>query len=273
MFDQLKNFNYRSLLSTRRFLSLAIVVVVISVLIVVFGILPQFQNIFEVQRQVTTEARAVEALERKVAELDALPSSLIFAQADRLNEALPSHKPLLELLTSLQAVSAQAQVNVSEVDLAPGSLATESAQPATAATSRGRTTTGTAASSGAYDTLDVNLTINGSTEQINQFMSLIEQVTPITSVTSVSLQRQSRPNQPGLFFSAELRVTSYYFTQTIRAATDAPLPPIGPEEEAIVNDIAEFVTTPIPPQADVTGGGLEDLFGVTPRQVPTPSPE
>lgn len=272
MFDELKNFNYRSLLTTRRFLSLTVAVVAISVLIIFMGIIPQFQNILEVQQQVSAESKDVDALQRKAAELQELPSSSLFAQADKLNEALPSTKPLLQLLTSLQAAGTQAQVNISEVDITPGTLATESAQtssaPSRAAAPRGARNTPSTPTSNAYDTLDVDLTVNGTTEQINQFFSLIERVTPLTSITQISLQKQNRPNQVGNFFSADVRVTTYYFTQSIRASTEAPLPPITADEEAIVNDISNFVTTPVSPQTQVTGGGLQDLFGVTPQQLP-----
>lgn len=273
MFDELKNFNYRSLLTTRRYLSLTVAVGLISLLIVFMGILPQFQNILEVQQQVAAEAKDVDALQRKAIELQELPSSSLFAQADKLNEALPTTKPLLQLLTSLQAAGAQAQVNISEVDITPGTLATESAQTSsntgsTLAGRRGATSNRGSSNSSAYDSLDVDLTVNGTTEQINQFFSLIERVTPITTITQISLQKQNRPNQPGSFFSADIRVTTYYFTQSIKASTDAPLPPITSQEEAIVNDIADFVTTPVQTQTQVTGGGLQDLFGVTPQQLP-----
>jgi Tfp pilus assembly protein PilO len=243
----------RALLTTRRYLTVSGVVALSGVLLVVLGIIPQLNASLDLRSQVAKEEKVVTALERKARELEQLPTSNLFVQADQINRALPSQKPLLHLLTSLNAVGTQAGVIFEEINLSPGIISTDSAQPAARTSTR---------SKGAYQELMIDLKVRGSLAQINTFIEQAERMTPVSSLTSLTLQQLNTQTASaiGPQFDAELTVTTYYFTQPINATIEAVLPRISAEEEKVVAQIENFVSPQVAQQQTIVGGGLVDLF-------------
>lgn len=263
--------NYRYYLTTRRYLVLTGAAALVAVVIALVGIFPQVQASLTAWGQLQKENQAVATLQKKADELSKVQSSIAFAKADIVNQVLPAKKPLLELLTAISDAAQTTSVQTTEISLSPGSIATDSASLVAQAAAPSRTTkSGQRAktvSKKAYDSIDVNMKVLGTLAQINQFFTLVERTAPTSILTSISLNkfntgRESAPASPDLQrFEAEITVTTYYYTQSVTAALETPLPPITAVEEKVLAELDNFTFPTVEAQPQVRGGGLENLFG------------
>lgn len=273
---QLPTITPRYVLETRRYLALSVGIGLVVVLVVFVGIIPQVQAILNLQRETSGQQQQVTKLEQKVRQFEQVLNPEILAQIQTVDILLPSQKPLLGLLASLDSVANLSGVSYSGIELTPGSIATESAELEAngfvATTPRASVATGGSTDA---DSLDVRLRVNGTLEQLNQFLALIERTAPISTVISLSLTPQGRPvllstDSPETVtgqYEAEVTVAAAYFTRSVSAAVDAALPTINSNQQEFLNELAQFTVQEVPPQLEIMQGGLDDLFGV--EQPPT----
>lgn len=263
----------RYILDTRRFLSISVGIGLVACLVVLLGIMPQIQAMFDVQKQTATESKKLAALEQKARQLEQILTPELLGQIDTVNILLPSRKPLLELLASLNQVSNQTQVSVTGIELSPGSIATNSAETPSSSGSRSKQAN-RGKSSSASNSLAVKLLVEGELTQLNQFFNLVESTAPLVTITSLSLSPQNKVAlsseiTPGLFedpgsqrYEAALEISAAYFTQSVAAAIDAALPSLSQSQQDIIQELATFTIKPLEDQPTIQGGGLQDLFGV-----------
>lgn len=263
----------RYLFQTRRFLVLAVVAGAVAALLVIFGIWPQVSAALEINSQLQDQNRTVAALEAKAQQLETVTNPELLENIEIVNALLPSKKPLLELLNSLNVVAGQTGVTYTGLELSPGSIASDSASLGDTGASR-RPSVATGNSSDA-DTLEVKLRVQGTLEQLNQFFNLIERTSPISTITALSLTPQGRaaifsdddgevlPNS----YEAEVTINTAYFTRAVAAAVDAALPTLTADQQQFLDEIAQFTVETLPEQQGIVGGGINDLFGVS--QPPT----
>jgi hypothetical protein len=83
----------------------------------------------------------------------------------------------LEILSNLNRVAQSSEVVIKNFSLNPGEIATDT-------TKVKKTTTNQR-----YDYLDLDFTVSGPLWKIQTFLTLIEQVTPISTITSISINR------------------------------------------------------------------------------------
>jgi len=280
---QLSGITPKYLLETRRYLTLTVAIAIVSLLVVFIGIMPQIRTSLDLQQKSATEGKKLQAWEKKAQQLEQILTPEILSQIDNVNILLPSRKPLLELLSSLNLVANQAQVTFTGIEISPGSIATDSAGLQTDAASGKAVKKAKGKASSASDSLDMKITVQGSLANLNSFFELVERTAPLTTVTSLSLQpkaqtvsltssgslsaptaSQSAIAQP---YEADIDVSTAYFTQSISAAIDAALPDLNRSQQQIVTDLSTFTVRPLEAQNGIQGGGLQDLFGVTEPQV------
>ncbi len=263
---KLSDFNPRYLLDSRRYLLLSVGALLVAAGLLIFGIIPQVQAALDLSAKQTAETQKLEALSKKAQELENLNSSPVAQQIQTVEKVLPSKKPLLELLTSLNFAAQESQVNISTLSLSPGSIATDSASPTkTPATKKAKR-----AKSAVTDTLDVNLTVTGQLEDINRFFETIEKRAPLTTISSMALAKKS--NLVGSFagqFEAKLTITAYYFVQSVSSAVETSLPPVTSQQQTLLEDLAGFILPTDAQQLEIQGGGLNDLFGIDQPEIDT----
>jgi len=272
----------RYLFNTRRYLSLSVAIGAVALIMVVLGIIPQIQTTLAFQQKATTEGKKLASLEQKARQLEEILTPEILDQIDTVNILLPSKKPLLELLSSLNQIATQANVTFSGIELSPGTIASEAGAvvPTSTSKTKAKAKKGTVKSSATSDTLDVKLTVEGDLVDLNQFFELVERTAPLTTVTSLSLSPKnkalgslsggaSRPLEErlGQAYEADLLVSAAYFTQSISAAIDAQLPALSQSQQTIVAELATFSVQPFQKQPTIQGGGLQDLFGIQQSEV------
>jgi hypothetical protein len=272
----LKQTNWRRLIFVRRYFILSIVMVVVALCIVLFAVLPQVQQIVETQGMIKTENGTLANLKRKIQGLAQVNDLAEYANKDKVDEALPFQKPLLAILETARRVSGESGASLISIETSPGKLASISAQ--TSGPAAGALATGAAASTRVgtqvydasgdqihgVDKMDISVSVQGTLAEISDFISRIEKSTPITNVTEIRLDNEVRNPDGTSDFTAQLRLSSFYFTRAIQVAIDAPLPETGVKERAFLNELESYVSSAQQSQSDtVQGGGQNDLFGIT----------
>jgi Tfp pilus assembly protein PilO len=252
---QIDQLNLRILISTRKFLIYTIVLCIVGFILITAVLIPQIQESLATYSKLSSEQPKTEILRKKRASLESLTSTAEFAQIDVVDKALPTKKPLLELLMSMSTISQQTGSRITKFELAPGLVASSTdglQQP-------GRTNTN------GYDSVSVNLEISGSFAQIQAFLLQVEEVAPFTTVTDMEISGQladvsQRDNSQ--IFNAKLTTETYFFTQSIAVRVESPLPLLGTPEQNVLAALASFAPTDLPEQLEVKGGGSEDLFNL-----------
>lgn len=247
-----KTINWRLFVYTRMQLLFAIAIAVAGLLIVAFAIWPQITSIAETRSKLAKEQKELQKVTIKLRELDTIKVSEEFNQTDKVNQVLPSRKPLLEFLSGLNNIAGVTQVAVSDLKVNPGQIATDSSQLKSAARKSNQA---------GYDFLDLKLAVSGELENIQRFLTLIEQISPITTITQIDLNRDRKTNASGLILTkAELTLRVHYFTQQVTTSLTTTLPQITTREKTIFKTIQEFTIPVAENPTKVTGGGNSNPF-------------
>lgn len=250
-----KQFNYKIIWITRRKLVYTVALVAVSIGLLVFALYPQIKESLSLNSEYTRERPKLEKLEAKLQQLKNVTLTEEYAQKDIVNAALPSRKPLLEFLTSLNSISVANNIDIANFELSPGKISTDSAE-----SNPGRRTGSTTAS---VDMIDLELEIEGSLDGIQQFLLDIEKISPFTTITKLSLGADATAadrdsNRP---IKAKLTTSTYFFTQSIKATIDAPLPKLTAQDQNVLTALLEFQNYELPEQTEIIGGA-NDPFGV-----------
>lgn len=262
MFEELQDFNYRHFIQTRRFLLLAVAAGLLAAILLLLVILPQGRDIFTLRQEKKQEEQRVAALRRKIVALDTSKTTTLFQKQDDINKLLPSKKAVFELLSSLKYISDQSGVRLSNLRFSPGLLATESATPKknSAPPTRLESQAGVA-------TMTLTFEAAGTRTNINRFLILVQQITPLSAVTQLDLN--SRTSSPlavlpeQRVFESTIALSTFYFTKSIPVTVDAELPTTSDDEEQVLQLLDTFLVAPFIPFNQITGGGNPDLFQTT----------
>ena len=254
--------NLKYLVTTRRYLFVAIGVCVGSLLIFFTIIFPKIQDIQLHRTQMEKEQKALDQLNQK-SDLLANASGLsAFQEKNRVNTVLPSVKPLLPVIHQLEAISGESGVIVSSLSLSPGEISTESAEL--------KKKSSQAQQSTEMDTLTIEMIINGSVDQINKFVSLVNTMSPITDLSTLSLSRSQSvifqtdadaPQEPR--FEARLILASYFLTSQFQPQFGQILPDLSQFDETVLAKIKQFPvyqTSTTTPTILPNNIGKENLF-------------
>lgn len=247
--------NWRFFFYSRKYFSLGVALIIAAVTIFVFATYPQVDVALSNHQLLQKEEKNLEKVRKKSIELEQVKLLPEFTQAALVDEVLPSKKPLLEIISSLNNVANTNNVTLTDFSVKPGDIASDSTKVNTQRSS----------SNTKYQKLDSNLAASGTIEDVENFISILERITPITTVTDISLSRSRKEGADGeeiVLAKADLSISSYFFTQSIRAAVDQPLPKIGEKEKEIFNTIQEFTPTTLDKQTTIESGNLEDIFNI-----------
>lgn len=249
--------SFNHILTARRFLVFAAVLVIVMVLATVFITIPQIGASFEANSQrIQAEAKLVK-LRNKVRQLETASDPQFQSQMGLVNALLPSKKPLVEALSGINTAQIASQAQVVSIELNPGEIATDSAQLTQDVNVTGPTTT-----------LTMYLTIQGTLNQINQFLEAVERTTPLITVTELTLTPLDGQGLVGgdesgtKLYSARLTLDASYFIQSINSEAETDLPQVSLDQQRILNELGSFTVIAPNIQQEVTGGGLQDLFGL-----------
>lgn len=249
MIENKTEVNWRLFWNTRKEFVLGILFFVLSVLILLIGVLQQINPIQEGLSELKEREAELAKFYDKSEQLKQLSVNSNFNQSSDINKVLPSHKPLLEVLNNLNKVANTTEVVIKDFSLNPGEIATDSTK--VKKTSKDQK----------YDYLDLDFSVSGPLWRIQQFMSLIEQVTPISTITSISISRNIEEDKNAIA-QADLVLRSFYFTQSIHTTITSPLPDITLAERKILDSINQLIPNDLELQNQVVRGDRGNLFGI-----------
>jgi hypothetical protein len=252
--NQLNDFNLKLLYRSRRNLVVAMAFGLVALVLLILTY-TQVSAALQTNGKLSAKQRQVDQLNRKAQELEQLKFSPEFTQAAKINEVLPSHKPLLELLNNLNNVAGETRVAITEFEISPGEIATDSTEVSQRAGNKQQAD---------YNELRLELTIVGGLNQVREFMDLIERVSPLTTITSLTIDRKVGANVTEISNAtrADLALNTYYYTKPISSTLSAPLPEISNEERRIFQEILQFSPSEIEEQTEIISGSNSDLFGI-----------
>lgn len=257
MANKKSDLSWRLFVYTRKELLFAIGIFFGAFLMVVLAILPQINTIQTTNAKLAKEKTELDKYTSKYKELEQIKLSPEFGQSEKIDSILPSKKPLLELMSAINAVAASSQVAITELKISPGEIATTSAQLKQAYRQN----------PAAYDEIELSLKVYGQLNNIQQFMVMIEQISPITTITKITLNQSTNQQSGVVITTAQLSLQTNYFTQQIKTSLTAGLPKISNREKEIFATIQGFTIPEPEEQTEVTGGGQADPFAV--EKLPT----
>lgn len=241
--------NYRLVWNTRKELVLAVLCFVLAFVIFFMVVLRQISPIKDVFAELSTTNQELEKFQTKVNELENIAFDSEFDKMTEIDDVLPSYKPLLELLNNLNSVAVESETIIKNFSLSPGEIATDST--VTTRTRRQKY----------YDELVLEFSVTGALGNVQNFMTLIEQVTPISTITNISLSQQINDDS-SVETTANLKLKTFYFTQPITVTLTEPLPPIENEQLVILEEIKKLIPNNLPAQEEVIKNDRGNLFGL-----------
>jgi hypothetical protein len=146
-------------------------------------------------------------------------------------------------------VAVKSETLINNFSLSPGEIATDSTLVATNRRAK------------LYDELVLEFSVSGNLENVQGFMTLIEQVTPISTITNISLNQQALEDS-GVETIANLTLKTFYFTQPITTTITEPLPKVDDEYLIILGEITKLIPNDLPAQGEVIRSDRGDLFGL-----------
>jgi Tfp pilus assembly protein PilO len=241
--------NYKLVWNTRKELVLAILSFALAFVIFTMVVLKQISPIKKVFAELASSKQELNKFQTKVDELENIAFDSEFKKMTEIDEVLPSYKPLLELLNNLNSVAVQSETLIKNFSLSPGEIATDST--ILSRTRRQKF----------YDELVLEFSVSGTLANVQNFMTLIEQVTPISTITNISLSQQINEDS-GVETTANLKLKTFYFTQAIAVTLTEPLPPIEDEQLIVLEEIKKLIPNKLPTQEEVIRNDRGNLFGL-----------
>jgi hypothetical protein len=255
-----QEFNLEIFFRTRKYLIFTIGFGLLSVGLLFLAAIPQFKQAWSLRSQHQSELPKLAQLKQKLASLEGVRFSPEFAQIGLVNQALPSKKPLLDLMVSLNGIAISSDATIESFELSPGLIASDAAT-ANAASK-------IISNQGDVDTLEVTMVVTGNNAAVQKFILDVEKMAPFTTITQLSLSSLLQEGDEIIGFNdlreAHITTSTFFFTKSIQAAVEAPLPEISMPEREVLTALADLIPTNLPSQTTILGGGLEDLFGVDP---------
>lgn len=249
MIENKNDLNWRLFWNTRKELVLAVLFFIMSIMIALLGIVAQISPIQTDMQKLKSKEDELAKFFDKAQQLKQLSVDPQFNKSSDIDKVLPSHKPLLEILSNLNDVANNTEVVIKNFSLNPGEIATD--------TTKVKKST----SEQKYDYLDLDFSVSGPLWKIQNFLNLIEQVTPISTITSISINRNIDQDKNAQA-QADLVLRSFYFTQPIKTTITSPLPVIATNDRKILNNINELIPNNLTQQEAVITGDRGNLFGI-----------
>lgn len=193
----------------RRQLVIAVVLGV-SAVGLLFGVLyPLWGTISRAQTNIQQQKNVLSRLQQRAGIVTAVN------EKDResfalIQQAIPPFKEPILMLKTVEAIAQETGISLSQYDLSPGLVSTESSS-VQAAPVRGRTTG--SASSARLESIPMKVVVTGTFPQINQALAAFEESRPILEVQQLSITPARRGQTGGadrILYSAEVQLRSYY---------------------------------------------------------------
>lgn len=143
-------------------------IIVVCILVVLWVVIPQFQQYLNLQQQLKTEMQKLDVLKNNYNFLSNLDSTKSDADFSSLALALPSGKDFAGIMNSVSYASAKTGVTVGDFEFSVGSLSN-----------------GNTEGISAYPSIKIDLNLISNTQGIIQFIQELYKTAPASEVTNI----------------------------------------------------------------------------------------
>jgi len=245
-FDQSKifttNASLMQIVRERRFLLLSIGSGILMFTLTFSTLIPRIQEMLAAKDALDEKQASLTRFQNKVRFLQSFQAEDFNQQNGRMNQILPSGKPFLSLLFSLEKIASEHQVVFSGLDISPGEIASGSGDVVVQS-----------ASSRTSDTLqsvDFDMKVLGSSAHINDFLSALNTAAPALNVRNFTLSPKvvgvEETATGEVLYEAKIRVAALYAPLAVVVDSLKPLPTLTKEEDDYVKTALSSYTI-IPP--------------------------
>jgi hypothetical protein len=149
-----------------------------ALILLLVAIIPLYQNTTDLLAQIKAKGVERDALSTKVSLMSQLDTNVLASRVQTLDQALPPRKDVLTYLVAIDGLSKQLGLSFGGISLSPGDVSTGSAA------AKGPTVAG-------LQSLDTDIKISGSGDNVYTFLRTIEQVLPLMQIKNVKVSVSS----------------------------------------------------------------------------------
>ncbi len=244
-------------LGNRQFLLLALITFLAVLALIIWGILPAFNNLTSTLAQIQDNQTDLEEIKLAQSQIQDIANNQEYLDnRDLVEQILYSTNPFLETLYSLIANGDQYQVNFQDYQYSPGLIATASAQ---SFQNNSRLSSNRIQNSPTEQGFNLFLEANGRSLDLFDFLQAIEKSAPLSTIGYVEIS-----NQLLGYSNAEIEIITHYFQPNTVAASQntTQIPTLNAQNYTLLEELSEFV---LPNFNDLNQTQLQnsgnDIFG------------
>lgn len=194
----------------RAFLS-PVLTIVVCMLLVLFFIIPQFQNWIDLQNQIAIKQQRVNILTNNLNLAGKINSSVVDKYLQLVSKALPEHKDYIGVLAAISTASIDSSVSLNDYNFVVGDLS--------------QTGTG-------IGTFPVTITINGSLDDGRRFVASLKKIFPLSTVNGLTISDNN-------VITIELLFYYKAFPSQISFQPEQPLKTLTTDEESLLEALVQ----------------------------------
>ncbi|HZZ98840.1 MAG TPA: hypothetical protein VFG51_02810 [Candidatus Saccharimonadia bacterium] len=228
---------FLSILRIRRFLILSIASLIVIAILAFVVVVPRVQSILTLRDDITSQQHTLDTLQNKERFLESFKNAEFDALNEKLQRILPSTKPFLQTLASLEQLSLQENVIFAGLDVNPGEIASSSAvvSPKDAHSD--------------LQKMELKMKIDGTSAQINSFINKVTTIAPALDVKAFSSTVQPGLDAAALgantSYEADVDLTALYAPILVSKDSGAGLPPLTKaENDYATSTLSTYVLFP-----------------------------
>lgn len=206
-------------------------------------VIPQIGSLAPALQALNAQEKQFNDMKTKVTFLSTQDMVAIQKDIDLMQQVLPSVKPVIPLLSSLDYLAQSSGVAIKSLDFSPGKVATQSAKIDPNAPVLKGTFPGVAS-------LPLKLEAEGSFLNMNKFFETFDTVVPLLNIKSIEFSSQAQSSQGAPTadqpYKATVELESLYLASGDTNLTGV-LVALTPAQQAILTKIADMIAAqPIP---------------------------
>lgn len=242
--DQLSFASISAYLRKHRYLTVAVASWGVMIILGLSFLVPQIRLITEHANQLAIEEKKFEDLRNRVQFLTSLNRTELDTNTSLLQRVLPSVKPVIPLLSSMEQLAASAGIAVGSLEINPGKVATSGAQLSQTSTVGIQKST----VEGVYS-LPLKLEIQGPFLSMNTFFKSLDSIVPLVNIktiqfTALAKSVASDPSQAQ--YKAILELESLFILpepppKTNAQLTGPALAPLSAQNKELIASLSAMV--------------------------------
>jgi hypothetical protein len=198
----------------------ASICLIASLAILLLVIVPFFERGWQAQSELEKKRVSVLELEEQVVFLTNLDKSVLNRRMEVLDTVLPSSKDVLLYLGTIDGLSRELSLSLRGIELSPGQISGEKVSQA---------------SKPGLVTLDTQLTISGTQENLYAFLRGIEQTAPLMKVRDVKVNRLGEDS-----YNLSVMLSMMYAEPSTATNLKGKMMLFTDKEESLLQEIAQF---------------------------------